>query len=150
MRLMADEDVADLVRAAHAFWNETSDPEAMFDRFWHDEIEWTEPSTSPNVGTFRGKRAVVGYLRDWTENLGPSEHTIEELLVAGDKTVSAVRLSVHGPTSGIGFDAPLYFVERVRAGRIDRVRVFYERDEALAAVTDRSDASEARRVDERS
>jgi ketosteroid isomerase-like protein len=119
----------------------------MIDRFWHDDIEWTEPPTSPNVGTFRGRRAVVGYLRDWMEGVGHSQHTIKELVVAGDKAMSAVRLSVHGPTSGIGFDAPLYFVERVRGGRIDRVRVFYERDRALAALALGSTANQAPRTD---
>jgi ketosteroid isomerase-like protein len=116
------------------FWNEADDPDALFDRFWDDKIEWTEPSTSPNAGTFRGRQAVIAYLRDWIENVGRSKHTIEEQVVAGNEVMSRVRLSVHGPMSGVGFDTPLFFVERVREGRIDRVRVFYDRDEALSAL----------------
>ena len=134
MRFVTHGDVAAVVQAAHACWNETGDPDSMFDRFWHDEIEWTEPATSPNAGRFKGRRAVIDYLRDWTEGVGRSEHIIEEQLVAGDYVMSAVRLSVHGPTSGVGFDAPLYFVERVPEGKIDQVRVLYSREEALSAL----------------
>jgi ketosteroid isomerase-like protein len=92
-------------------------------------------TVSPNAGTYRGRAAVVAYLRDWMESLGRSEHTIEEMVAADDWVMGAVRISIHGSTSGVGFDAPLYFVERVREGAIDRVRVFYERDEALAALS---------------
>jgi ketosteroid isomerase-like protein len=132
--LPTDEDVAAAVHAAHAAWNQTDDPEALFGRFWDDEIEWTEPATSPNAGTFRGRRAVIDYLHDWIDSVGRSEHRIEEQMVAGDQVMSAVRLSIRGRSSGVDFDAPLYFVERVREGKIDRVRVFYDRDEALSAL----------------
>ena len=121
-------------KAGHALWNEIDDPEIMFERFWDEHIEWTEPPTSPNAGTFRGRKAVVAYLRDWIENVGRSEHTIEEQVVAGDEVMSAVRLSVQGPRSGVDFDTPLFFVERVREGKVDRIRVFYDRVEALNAL----------------
>lgn len=89
---------------------------------------------SPNAGTFRGRRAVIDYLRDWIESVGRSEHTIEEQVVAGDEVMSAVRISVQGPRSGVGLDAPLFFVERLEDGKINRVRVFYDRGEALGAL----------------
>ena len=122
-----------LAREYVALWNETGDPSAVR-AFVHEDIVWFEPPESPIGDVFRGRRAVEDLLREWTENMGPTRAAIEELVVADDEVMMRVRLDLHGTSSELDLEAPIHFVLRVREGRFDRVRVFADRDEALAAV----------------
>ena len=129
---MSQENVEIILRHFE-FWNEGHDPEALASRFWHEEVEWIEPPDSLDAGVYRGRSAAVGYMKGWTEHMGEIPVTVDQLLPAGDEVVASVRLQLRGTVSGVALDNPIYYVVRIRDGRIDRIRPFYERGQALEA-----------------
>jgi ketosteroid isomerase-like protein len=68
---------------------------------------------------------------EWLEHLGPFDSEIREILDAGGDEVLVCGCVRLGDAPG---ELPIFHVMRVRDGKIDRVRAYFHRDEALKAV----------------
>ena len=108
-------------------WNE------IFERWFHPEIEWSDPPGFPGAGVHRGRAAVEARFRELEEMLEGFSVRPEELFDAGDEVVSFVRTGGRGRSSGIDVSRPVAWVLTVRDGLIVKVVGYEDRDAALAA-----------------
>jgi ketosteroid isomerase-like protein len=76
----------------------------------------------------RDDEAVLNYFTEAIE--------IEEVLPAGDRVVVLVRVSGQGRASGAAVDSRSAWVARVDAGKVTNLRLYRDRAEALAAVSE--------------
>ena len=128
---MSQEDV-EILRAAFAAWN-AGDMEAVFAHF-HPELVYhpraDEPDPSPHVGRNAYERLVYGFVESF------SEVTFEvlELIDAGDRVVALIREREIGRTSGAPVDARHVAVWTLADGKVVRMQIFDNREQALKAV----------------
>jgi ketosteroid isomerase-like protein len=105
----------------------------VFERWFHPDIEWSDPPGFPGAGVHHGRPAVEARFRELEEMLEGFSVQPEELLDAGDDVVAFVRTGGRGRTSGIDVSRPVAWVLAVRDGLIVRVVGYEERAAALAA-----------------
>lgn len=95
------------------------------------QVEWTEPAEFPGGGSYHGRDAVKGYLRqsraDWEE--GSSEP--ERFITAGNRIVVFVYARFRPKGSNEWHEVRLADVYTVRAGKIVQMNAFRDRQEAL-------------------
>lgn len=95
------------------------------------KIEWTEPAQFPGGGTYHGREAVKGYLRQsrsgWTE--GSSNP--ERFIVAGDRIVVFVLARFIAKGSKEWHETKLADVYTIRGGKIVQMNAFADRAQAL-------------------
>jgi ketosteroid isomerase-like protein len=124
----------DLVRRGYELWN-VGDFEGVAELCFADDIEWHNSPEWPGTRTYRGQGEVIAFLREEVANiieLGDIE--IESLDVYGDEVL--IRMLAHTRGAGSELDIgkiPIYHVARMRAGRVARVRVYLDLNEAIAA-----------------
>ena len=96
-----------------------------------DDCEWVPAPDVPRARALHGAREMRGYLEQ-LELAGvrfePALHTCEAV---GDNVVVGGRLRV--VTSSALSDSPLFWVYRVREGRVSRVEAYACRRDALRA-----------------
>ena len=101
-----------------------------------EDIQLQTP-VSPIEGTYNGSEGIKRYFAD-LRDAGPDLRvTIDRLETVGaDRVVGFVRLNMSGRASGIslGGDIPATNVYDLADGKIKRVRIFLDRQEALEAV----------------
>jgi ketosteroid isomerase-like protein len=103
------------------------------------EIEW-DVSGAPwllELGfdpVYRGHAGVRRGLRGWLEAWDTIDYEAMELVDAGDDVIAFVHLSARGRTSGVEVTYLHPQVWTVRDGKITRMRVFADREQALQAV----------------
>jgi ketosteroid isomerase-like protein len=86
-------------------------------------------------GVFRGHEAVRSWFREWFSAWEAVDYEHEALIDAGDDVVEFVRCRVRGRESGVEFEFPPYAgVWTLRGGKIVRMKVYWDREEALKAV----------------
>jgi ketosteroid isomerase-like protein len=105
----------------------------IFERWFHPEIEWSDPPGFPGAGVHRGRAAVEARFQELEEMLEGFSVRPEELFDAGDQVVSFVRTGGRGRSSGIEVSRPVAWVLTVRDGLIVKVVGYEDRDAALAA-----------------
>jgi ketosteroid isomerase-like protein len=124
----------DLLRSAFAAWNERG--VAGFGPFLAETIEWHDAPEAPDASVHHGREETIGFLRAWEAGSGEMRVSlrVEEILGAGEEYVVVSRASVTGETSGMPLPEHRWFhVVRLRDGKLSRVRVFLNRDQALEA-----------------
>ena len=127
---MSQENVEVARRAAEA-WNEDG-PESIR-RFWAEDGEWHDPPNLPDSRVVRGRNAVAAYLTDQASVVGQMKLTIIDVRARNETVALRVKLTLHGPVSGIDVPAEMAQVIAVADGRIQRVSNFFRWDEALEA-----------------
>ena len=128
---MSRENVEGFRRAVEA-WN-TGGPDA-WERHLPEHVEWHDAPDVPDRTVHRGRKAVVGYLRDLVEVIGQFEIDLEEVIDAGEQMVAVFRINVHGRHSGVALDTPWIQIVDFVDGRPIRVRNFTTREQALEVV----------------
>lgn len=101
-------------------------------RLFADDVEWTEPADSPGAGTQRGLDAVRAHL-EWARGTW-AEGTCqpERFLAAGDRIVVFAFVRVRLRHEAEWRTGPIADVYTFRDGKVVQVRVFFDRQEALA------------------
>ena len=130
---MSQED-AELVRRA---FEGGGDLEKTAEAYWHPDIEYVEDPRWPGASRYKGRDAVLGCFRAYTEALGREEDftiTVERLFDAGERQALFVRFQSRASTSGVPHEHLWGYVVEVRDGRIVYFRAYYDPDEALEAV----------------
>ena len=123
-----------LVLRAYELWN-AGDFDRVAELSFAEDIEWTNAPDWPGTATYRGRREVIAFLRDEVApviELGDIE--IGGVDVYGDEVL--IRMLARTRGAGSELDAgklPVYHVSRISGGRVDRVRVYLDEAEAVAA-----------------
>jgi ketosteroid isomerase-like protein len=126
----------ELVRRLYG-WMAAGEAEKSFE-VYDPEIEWDSSQAQwlLDLGfdpLYRGHDEVRMVLRSWLEAWESIDYRPYELIDAGDDVLAFVRLTARGRSSGVEvvYDHPQLWT--VRHGKIVRMRVFGDRDEAFAA-----------------
>ncbi len=94
-----------------------------------DDVEW-----EARVGErFHGPGGVAEAVRRWTGAWADFEFDVQELIDAGESVVMVLRQVGRGKGSGAPVEMTMGWLYTFRDGRIIRVRMFADREEALAA-----------------
>ena len=101
-----------------------------------EDIELRTPWTAIE-GVYEGRDAIRRFFVDLSDTSPDFRLTIERLeAVSADRVLAFLLVSASGRASGIvvGTDAPTANVYNLVDGKINRIRIFLDRDEALKAV----------------
>ncbi len=113
---MAEHPNATLIREALAAFN-AGQPGALVDLL-ADDVVFTIPGTTPMAGVYRGKGAVVGFLRHLGElSEAPLRVELLHLLTGGDDLVVAVWRA-HAARKGWEYAGIAGYLFRMREGKI--------------------------------
>lgn len=133
---VAESDV-ELVRDGYELWN-AGDVAGLAELCFSDDIEYRNSPEWPGQRVYRGSETVVRFLtEEVAEIIGLEGVTIDSMDVFGDEILIALRAQTHGFAGGaqrIDFgEVPLFHVARMRDGKVSRVRVYLDEDQALKA-----------------
>ena len=107
--------------------------EIEFDREVVDpEMSWEPPADAPTAGSYSASE-VRDEIALWTEPFDEFDWVPIDLIPAGERWVVVGDMSGIGRTSGVAIQQREYHVWTARDGRIIRMQMFLDRDEALRA-----------------
>jgi ketosteroid isomerase-like protein len=95
------------------------------------QIEWTEPASFPGGGTYHGRVAVKGYLRQSRDGWGEGRSEPEWFIIAGDHVVVFVYARFRPKGGSQWQEARLADVYTVRNRKIVQMNAFADRRAAL-------------------
>jgi uncharacterized protein len=95
------------------------------------DIEWHEPSPSPDAGSHRGRDSFERFIRGWIESFDGFRIEPEQVVERGDRLIAVVRQSGRGRASGVEVEARLAHVWAVEDGRAIRWEAIPDADQAL-------------------
>ena len=125
---MSKENV-EVVRRWGETWN-TGEPDFSI---YHPALVYhpraDEPDPSPHIGREAFERLALGFL----DSFPNQEFDVEELIDADDLVIALTVMRGRGRVSGADVTDAYVFVYKLRDGRIVRVRMFSERQDALKA-----------------
>ena len=99
------------------------DPEVVFD-----------PSFSrPEGGVYHGPQGVLEGVQAWVERWTDYRFEVEEIIDAGDRVLMIIREFGRDAGSGIEVSEHVFWVQRIRDGKIVRADLFTDRSQALEA-----------------
>ncbi|MGH2801032.1 MAG: nuclear transport factor 2 family protein [Solirubrobacterales bacterium] len=127
---MSQQDV-ELARRAYEAWNEGG--AEMLRQFLAEDFEFRDPPNLPDSRVVRGRDAAAAYLASQVEVIGDMKFTIVEVKERGRSVVLRMKLDVHGAGSGLVLPGELMQVIEVAQGGIQRLRGFFEWEQALEA-----------------
>jgi ketosteroid isomerase-like protein len=123
-----------IVRAGYERWN-SGDTAGLAELFTED-IEYQNAPEWPGQRVYNGADAVIRFLQDEVAEfiaLRPVE--IVRADVIETEILIELRARTHGTLSGLDLDdGALFHVARMRDGRVSRVRVYMDRQEARLAI----------------
>jgi ketosteroid isomerase-like protein len=96
------------------------------------EIELVLPEGGMNTGTHRGPREVRQFLEGYVESFDNFQIVAEEFFETGDQVVAFLRQSGRGRGSGIEIETRFAHVLTLRAGKVQRVEAFPDREKQAA------------------
>jgi ketosteroid isomerase-like protein len=120
--------------AARELWDawERGDFEAMFELI-DPEIVSRQFPEQIDVRDYHGHAGVRDVMEDWIGTWDDWKIELLELREVGDAAVLSLHQSGRGKGSGAAMEGDVWFVWRVRAGRIVRWEMFQSEAEALGA-----------------
>jgi ketosteroid isomerase-like protein len=109
-----------------------------FDAAWElvdPDLEWETSPNLPDAGVYRGRERVRAFLEEQWDVVwgGLPRVDIERAFDCGEDVLLFVRIRGHGSHTGIPLDVQIAQLVTLRGGKIVRVRVFPDRQEALEA-----------------
>jgi ketosteroid isomerase-like protein len=100
----------------------------------HDEIEMYQASEIPGSDDYIGKEAFLHGMAAWLSGFERGfQYEPEELVDCGDRVFVRVLLRGRGRESGIQLEQHAFQLYEVRHGKVSRVRVFWDENEAREA-----------------
>jgi ketosteroid isomerase-like protein len=110
------------------------DVDGLFAELATPDFEWFPAVTRAfEGGGYRGREGVEKFAADTRENWEELQSIPEEFRDLGDRVLLLGRMQGRGKGSGVPVDAPLAIIYDFRGDRISRVRMYFDRAEALRA-----------------
>jgi ketosteroid isomerase-like protein len=122
---MSQENV-ERVQRAYAAWERG---DYVPQEFWAEDLEWRASPDDPDTAGTQGRAAVYRVLHDWLDHLGRYQAEFE-FTDAGDEVLVCMRALLADAKAPV----LAYHACRVADGKIDRVRAYSHRAEALKGV----------------
>jgi uncharacterized protein len=97
------------------------------------DIVWEDAKEVPGSAVRVGVEHVERYLRSLHRQWDEIRFEPERIYRVGDDVLAWARVIARGRASGVQVDAPLAHLFEIRDGRCQRVRTFFDRDEADAS-----------------
>ena len=112
--------------------------QGAFDAAWElvdPDLEWETSPNLPDAGIYRGRERVRAFLEEQYDIVwgGPPRIDIERAFDCGEDVLLFTRIRGHGSHTGIPLDVQIAQLVTLRDGKVVRVRVFPDRQEALKA-----------------
>jgi uncharacterized protein len=99
------------------------------------DVEWDATASGlPEAGVYRGHDGVTEWRRRFWGAWESPRNEPEEFIDAGERVVVFQRMGGRGKSSGLEVDASFATVWTLSAGKVIRVALYRDRDQALAAV----------------
>jgi ketosteroid isomerase-like protein len=127
---MSEENL-EIVRRYYAAWNAGGLDTAR--EFWSDDFEWHDAPEMPDASVYRGAEAAAVHFRDLNEVLGTMEVHVDRLLPAGDEVFVVLHVHLNAPRGGLPLDGPIFETVRIEDGKVSRIRLFLDEEQALEA-----------------
>ena len=118
------------VRSAVAAWSRGDQDGAI--GFWGEQIEWVSPPEDPDRVVVKGTAAAADALTKWLSNWDSYRYELTELKDVDPHVLQAGRQVMNARGAEVGSD--VFFVWTFRDEQAMRMRMFYQRAEALKAV----------------
>jgi len=127
-----DDDIA-LIRSGYELWGRGEFEQAL--ALMHPEVEWIPPAYAPEPGPHRGHDAVRRGIDAYFQGFAEFRPEIAEIRPTDrpGTYLAEVQTYTKGRTSGIESTIDVLHLIEVRDGKIARLQVFTDRDEALEA-----------------
>jgi ketosteroid isomerase-like protein len=101
-----------------------------------EDAEWHESGALPDAGgDYVGREAIRSFLTEFLASWETFEQEITETRQSGDRVAVFIHLRAVGRGSSAGVDARYAHVWTLRDGAGARVDAYYERADALAALS---------------
>jgi ketosteroid isomerase-like protein len=108
---------------------------ALFEDWTTPDLVIVQPPEVPDAKTYEGRAAVAEAWQDWPDQWEDFRLDLIELIDVGDDlVVSETRHRGRGRESGIEMDFRVFYVHRLREGKLARMEMFFNREQALEAV----------------
>ena len=91
------------------------------------------PATAAISGTFIGRSGIRRFFADLQDTAPDIRVEVEHLEPVGENVLASERASVSGRASGVGGKLEFTTVYEFARGRISRISVYLDREEAIAA-----------------
>jgi len=109
---------------------------AFFEEWTTPDLVIVQPPEVPDAKTYEGRTAVAKAWEDWPSQWEDFRLDLVEVIDAGgDAVVSVTRHRGRGRESGIEMDFQVFYVHRLRQGKLARMEMFFSREQALAAAS---------------
>ena len=100
-----------------------------------EDAEWHESEVLPDTGIYRGRESIRSFLTDFLASWERFDQTVEEVRQEDDRVLVLIHLEATGRGSAANVDARYAHLWTVSGGRGIRVNAFYDRKEALEALS---------------
>ena len=105
-----------------------------FREFMVADVVMVQPPEVPDSKSYVGPTAIRDAMADWPTQWEDFRMDLLEIVDAGgDVYVSATRHRGRGRESGIEMDFKVFYVQRLRDGKLARLEMYFSRDQALEA-----------------
>jgi uncharacterized protein len=101
----------------------------------HPEVVWEDADEMPDARTYRGFEEVRRFMESFGRHWETLRFEPQRLVEEGDRVLVDVRVVGRGRVSGAEVDARLTHVFDMRELKVIRVRTFFDRDQAAAALS---------------
>jgi len=102
------------------------------EEFMAPDVVMVQPPEVPDSKSYVGPTAIRDAMADWPTQWEDFRMDLLEVIDAGgDVYVSATRHRGHGRESGIEMDFQVFYVHRLRDGKLARIDMFFSREQAL-------------------
>ena len=118
-----------VLRAAYAAFNREDFDGAVSSL--DAQIEWTEPAAFPGGGTYHGREAVKGYLKQSRDGWAEGSSEPERFITSRDHIVVFVHARFRPKNSDRWQEVRLADVYTVHEGKVVQMHAFADRNEAL-------------------
>ena len=107
---------------------------AAFDGLVTPDVVMVQPPEVPDAKSYEGWGAIAEAMDDWPNEWEDFRMDLIEIIDAGGEVaVSVTRQRGRGRGSGIEMDFEVFYVSRGRNGKLARMEMFFNREQALEA-----------------
>jgi ketosteroid isomerase-like protein len=122
-----------VVKRVYDAWDEGGLEEAV--KQLPDDIVWETAPTAPDPEVVQGSHGAYESMQRWLdqwESLEISDLVLEDF---GNQVLASCNQQAVGKSSGAVVESPLHMLWTVRDGRLTRMQMFLDEEEARAAVS---------------
>src|SRR6478672_6473810 len=101
--------------------------------YFDPEVAFSQPALEPGAGTFHGHEGVSQAMAKWTAAWKDYRVQVEDLADLGEHVLADTRHRGRGRHSGVEVDQHIFQVLTLCNGKIVRMRMYYDRGDALKA-----------------